>query len=217
MTDSITINAHSSIRLDLGEVLYFDPFHIEKATKDGDILFFTHDHYDHLSPEDVEKVAKDNTVFVTPLSVLEETVEKLGVSEDRVFGMRAGETMEIQGIKIEAVAAYNLEGRKQFHPFEKQYLGYIVEQNGVRYYVAGDSDATEEAKSVKCNVALIPIGGTYTMTWEDAVDLIEAIKPDYVVPTHYGDIVGTVEDASSFAKELATRVPDTRVVLKIEP
>jgi len=213
MTDPITINAHSSIRLDLGEVLYFDPFHITKETHDADVILCTHDHYDHFSPEDIEKIVKDDTVFVIPESSLGVVSSKLPVDASRILTVKAGDEITVKGITIEAVAAYN--PNKKFHPKERGWVGYIAESKGVRYYVAGDTDVTEEAKRVKCNVALIPIGGTYTMTWQEGAELIREIEPDYVVPTHYADIVGTKEDGSAFAEAIGKAGIPTKVVLKI--
>lgn len=213
MTDPIIVNSHSSIRLDLGEVLYFDPFHIEMETHDADVILCTHDHYDHFSPEDIAKIVKDDTVFVVPESSYKVVSSKLDVDASRIVTVNAGDKITVKGIDIEAIASYN--PNKQFHPKERGWVGYIAESKGVRYYVAGDTDVTEEAKQVKCNVALIPIGGTYTMTWQEGAELIKVIRPDYVVPTHYADIVGTREDGSAFAEEIEKAGIPTKVVLKI--
>ena len=81
-------------------------------------------------------------------------------------------------------------------------FGYVIMLNGLRYYVAGDTDATEENSHVVCDVALVPIGGTYTMNASEAAELVNYIKPKVAIPIHYGSIVGTPEDAEIFVQRL---------------
>ena len=106
----------------------------------------------------------------------------------------------VEGIKFEIIPAYNTN--KQFHPKENGWVGYIVEIRGIRYYIAGDTDITEENKKVKCDVAFVPAGGTYTMDFKEAAELINEIKPKIAVPIHYGSVVGTKQDATDFIKLL---------------
>ena len=95
---------------------------------------------------------------------------------------------------------YNVN--KQFHQKDNQWVGYIIEIDKTRYYIAGDTDLTPENKQVNCDVAFIPVGGTYTMNYTEAAELVNAIKPKIVVPTHYGDIVGEKDDGEKFKKLL---------------
>ena len=95
----------------------------------------------------------------------------------------------VQGIKFETIPAYNTN--KTFHPKENGWVGYIITLDDIRYYIAGDTDITEENKKVKCDVAFVPVGGTYTMNFKEAANLINEIKPKIAVPTHYGSVVGT--------------------------
>ena len=104
------------------------------------------------------------------------------------------------GIKFETVPAYNIN--KPFHPKENGWVGYIIEIKGIRYYIAGDTDITEENKDVECDVAFVPVGGTYTIDFKEAAQLINSIKPKIAVPTHYGSVVGTKRDATDFIKLL---------------
>ena len=106
----------------------------------------------------------------------------------------------VQGIKFETISAYNTN--KTFHPKENDWVGYIIDIKGVKYYISGDTDITEESKKVKCNVAFVPVGGTYTMDAKEAAQLINIIKPEIAIPIHYGSIVGTNEDAEEFVKNL---------------
>lgn len=186
----ITINSHSSIRAEGKRVLYFDPFQLKTAPRDGDIIFVTHDHFDHFSPEDMEKVSKADTVFVVPQSLAGK------LPKDRTVALQAGEKAEIEGILVEPVAAYNVG--KPFHPKENGWLGYRVTMDGETLYVCGDTDATPEAKAVKCDILALPVGGTYTMNAAEAAELAKAIQPKLALPTHYGSIVGSKNDAEKF-------------------
>ena len=106
--------------------------------------------------------------------------------------------MKFFGIKFETVPAYNIE--KQYHPIENGWVGYILEINDIHYYIAGDTDLTPDAKRVTCDVAFVPIGGRFTMNAKEAASLVNTIEPQIAIPIHYGDIVGTHEDAELFKK-----------------
>ena len=126
--------------------------------------------------------------------------EKARVLEGCVRGIETvlpGASYEFGGLKFETVAAYNL--LKPFHPKSAGWVGYVLETDGLRIYIAGDTDATKEAKAVRCDVALVPIGGTYTMNAGKAAALVNEIRPETAIPTHYGGIVGKEEDAEAFA------------------
>ena len=107
-------------------------------------------------------------------------------------------------ITFEAVPAYNTN--KLFHPKKNGWVGYILEIEGIRYYIAGDTDITEENKKVKCNVAFVPVGGTYTMNAKEAAELVNTIKPEIAVPIHYGSVVGTKKDPEKFIKLLNSEI-----------
>ncbi len=205
MLKNIEINCHSSIKINTDKIIYIDPFKIQSESHDADIILITHDHYDHYSPEDIEKILNDKTVIVAP-----KTMEEL-IDMKKVILVEPEKVYNIEGIKIETVLAYNVN--KQFHLKEKNWLGYIIEINKIRYYIAGDTDITPENKQVKCDVAFIPVGGTYTMNYEEAAELTNIIKPKIVVPTHYGSIVGTKEDGIQF-KKLIDSVIECRILIK---
>ena len=195
-TANISVNAQSSIRIAGAKILYFDPFQISESLHDADIILITHAHSDHFDPKSIERAAGRNTVFVAPAGMAQE-VQK-AVRGARVVPMTPGDQQDIDGISIQAVPAYNR--LKPFHPKRNGWNGYIVTMDGVRYYVAGDTDALKELQSVSCDVALVPIGGTFTMTAKEAAKLINEIRPQAVIPTHYGSIVGKPEDADVFRK-----------------
>jgi len=198
MSEGIEINCHSSIKISKGKTIYVDPFKIGKEINDADIILITHDHYDHYSPEDIEKVIKEDTIIVAP-----KTVKALSKMKNTVL-VEPNNTYEVEGIKIETIPAYNVN--KQFHQKDNQWVGYIIESENIRYYIAGDTDVTPENKQVKCDVAFIPVGGTYTMNYEEAAELVNVIKPKIAVPTHYGDIVGEKYDGEKFKNLLDAEI-----------
>lgn len=205
MLDNIEINCHSSIKINKGKIIYIDPFKIEKEEHDADIIFITHDHYDHYSSEDVEKVIKEDTIIVAP-----KTVKALSKMKNVIL-IGPNDTCEVKGIMIETIPSYNIN--KKFHPRTNEWVGYIIEIDEVRYYIAGDTDITPENKQVKCDVAFIPCGGTYTMNYEEAAELTNIIKPKIVVPTHYGNIVGNKNDGLKF-KELLNSEIKCEILIK---
>ncbi len=196
MTDRITINTQSSIRIDCNDLIVrIDPFRISGEPHDADIILITHAHYDHFSPEDIRKVSKSDTVIAAPKSMKKE-LNEAGITDAILLG--ANDSAEIRGISVETVRAYNQS--KAFHPKSNNWLGYVVTVLGNRIYAAGDTDAVREAKAVKCDIALVPVGGTYTMDAKEAAELVNAIKPETAIPIHYGSIVGTRSDGEEFAK-----------------
>lgn len=212
-TDNIRVYAQNCIRLETksGTVLYFDPFHMQEAPYDADYVFFTHAHYDHFSPEDIAKVAKTGTTFIAPAS-MEAEIDQ--IESASVAYLRPGDTCKFSDFSVEAVPAYNIaEERLGFHPRENAWVGYVVTVDGIRYYIAGDTDHNEDTETVSCDVALVPIGGTYTMDPEQAAAFINTIEPRVVIPTHYGSIVGTMADFDTFA---ALVDPAIEIVRKLE-
>ncbi len=193
MSTEITVNIHSSIRIQSDTaVIRIDPFKIEGEPHDADIIFITHDHYDHYSPEDIQKVSKPDTILATPKNM-----------EQQLSGMNAvlftpGETGEVRGIPVEAVASYNI--MKPFHPKSKGNVGYVMTVDGQRIYVAGDTDSIREIKAVRCDTAIVPIGGLYTMNASEAASVVNEIHPKTAIPVHYGDIVGKASDGGKFKK-----------------
>lgn len=199
MLEDIEVLYHSCIRMNKEKMIYIDPYHIEKNYNDADMIFITHDHYDHYSEEDIDKVRKNNTIFIVPENLLNKLIKK-GINDENIITLDPGDAENIDGIKVEAIHSYNID--KPFHPKENNWLGYVIEIDGVRYYIAGDTDITEENKIIKCDVAFVPVGGTYTMNFSEAAQLVNIIKPKIAVPIHYGSVVGTKQDATDFIKLL---------------
>lgn len=196
MLKNVELLCHSSIRITGSKTIYIDPFKIDKAYHDADYIFCTHSHYDHFSIEDIEKVKKNGTVIITVSSSKKDAENLVGV--DNVVIVEPDNEYEINGLKFKTTYAYNQN--KKFHPKENRWVGYLLELNGGIYYIAGDTDNIPEIQNIKCDIALIPIGGTYTMNVEEAGELANSLDAKYIIPTHYGEIVGDKSDGEKFAK-----------------
>lgn len=208
----IKINCHSSIKIidSKNRKIYFDPFRIEENMNDADFIFITHEHYDHFEPSSINNISNDNTKLIMPL-VMEEQIGKTKISKENVFLVEPHGKYLIDGIEFQTIPSYN--ENKQFHPKEKMWVGYIINLENEKYYIAGDTDITQENKNVKVDVALVPIGGTYTMTKVEAAELINIVKPKIVIPIHYGEIVGEKNDGEEFKKLINSDI-ECKVLIK---
>lgn len=211
MTENIRVNVHSSIRIDTGASrVYVDPFKIDEACHDAAFILITHDHFDHFSPEDIEKVVGPDTVLIVPEGMAAKARQISGMFK-RIEIVVPGEAYSVSGLEFETVPSYNVLG--PFHPKSARWVGYIIASDGERIYVAGDTDATGEAKDVRCDIALVPVGGTYTMNAKEAAGLVNTIRPKVAIPVHYGSIVGDAKDGEIFAAYVDR---DIRVELKLK-
>lgn len=209
LSDLIRVNTHSSIRLQLGEkLIYIDPFRLEQSPHDADLILITHEHFDHFSPDDIEKVGRTDTLFILPASM--EQAAAAALAGCRLRFVRPGETGCAEGIRFEAIPAYNPD--KPFHPKQQGWVGYLLQAEGHSIYIAGDTDATSEAAAVVCDAALLPIGGTYTMNAAEAAALANSIRPALVIPVHYGSVAGAPEDFDRFAKAVDPAIRVCRLI-----
>ena len=211
MTENIRVLTHSSIRIQSGDtVLYVDPYKVSGRPQDADYVFITHDHFDHFSPEDIEKVSCDKTVLVVPEKMRDKVLQEADETRG-IIPVKPDSPYDINGFSFETVPAYNR--LKPFHPKTAGWVGYIFCLNGKRIYVAGDTDATPDARKVRCDVALVPVGGTYTMNASQAAELVNTIRPAAAIPTHYGSVAGSAADAESFREKVD---PAVHVEIKME-
>lgn len=191
----IKVLCHSSIKIISNKIIYADPFKIKEKSNDADLIIITHSHYDHFSEEDISKIQKAETLICITPDLLEKTIN-LGLKKENIIIVEPNKEYHVENIKIKTIPAYNTN--KKFHPKENNWVGYILEIENKKIYIAGDTDITEENKKINCDIALVPIGGTYTMNAKEAAELINIIQPLEVVPTHYAKIVGKKEDAIEF-------------------
>ena len=190
---------HDAFRIKNGKTIIIDPFKIKPIPEKADVLLISHEHFDHLSLDDIKKISTERTTIVTIPACKKELS---GVKAHEIKTVKPGDKITIGDVTVEAVHAYNLnkfrEPGKPFHPKEDGKVGFIVSVKGVRVYHAGDTDPIPEMKSIKTDIALLPVSGTYVMTPEEAAEAASMIKPKLVIPMHYGAIVGSEDDAHRF-------------------
>lgn len=201
LLDSLEWLGHSGFRVGVGRAfVYIDPYRVPDGSPPADLILITHGHYDHFSPQDVERLSKDDTWLVGPAAVAERV-------SGRVHSVAPGELLEhelVRGVHVAAVAAYNTSKRdgegKPFHPREAGWVGYDLNVRGERLYHSGDTDVIPEMDSVTgVDVALLPVCGVYVMTAQEAAEAARRIQPRVAIPMHWGEHLGTERDARTFA------------------
>ncbi len=220
MVENITWLGHASFKIVdkvTGKVIYCDPWKLKNtdAAKDkADLILVSHPHFDHFSPEDIKKILKPETVIVSVKEVAEQFPKqaKVILPGQKITVNWSDKSAKENSIEIEAIAAYN--PAKQFHPRQNNWNGYIFTANNLLIYHAGDTDITPEMLALKdrvkddkgIDIAFLPIGGTYTMSAEEAANAANTFKPKLAIPMHYGDIVGKWEDGVAFKNKCKVNV-----------
>jgi len=215
LVDAVEWLGHSGFRIRAGRsFVYIDPYRVADGPE-ADLILITHDHYDHFSPQDVDRLAGRRTAFIAPAAVAER------VSGD-VRSIAAGESIEpegLRGVEVRAIAAYNTSKRdpsgEVFHPREAGGVGYELRVGGERLYHSGDTDVIPEMDQVAgVDVALLAVSGTYVMTAVEAAEAARRIQPRVAVPMHWGEHIGTRADAEAFAERLAGEPVEVRIMEK---
>ena len=190
MPNTIIWLGHASFQISYNStILYIDPWKLSEAPHDGSYIFISHSHYDHFSPDDIEKVSNPETAIIASADV----VKKYGSGQ----AIKPGRSIELPDLKVTAVAAYNLD--KPFHPKSNEWIGFVLQFGPLRIYYAGDTDITPEMQALEnIDLAMLPVGGTYTMDPEQAAQAVKQFKPKRALPYHWGDIVGSRSDAEAF-------------------
>ncbi len=187
-------------------IYYVDPFDLKgKSLQKADIIFITHAHYDHFSQTDIQKIIKDDTVMIAPPDIL----EKVDISQNRKLGVEPLKDYEIKGFKFQTIPAYNNHPDKlNFHPKNNNWVGYIFNLNDKKIYHAGDTDFIEDMrrlKSLNLDIAMLPIGGTYTMDVNEAAQAANTICAKITIPMHYKNLLKeSSKDAEQKFKKLVT-------------
>jgi L-ascorbate metabolism protein UlaG (beta-lactamase superfamily) len=196
---SIHFIHHACFRIEIDNILiYTDPWKL-KNPKKANYIFVTHEHYDHFSVPDIEMISDENTTIILPDNIASE------LSGYKTKPVKQGDIFNLKDIKVEVIPAYNVN--KNFHKKSDNKVGYVIEIKGSRIYHAGDTDLIDEMQKLKnINVALLPVGGTYTMNADEACKAAEIIKPDIAIPMHYGVVAGSIKDAEKFKKQCKVKV-----------
>ena len=202
MLDKIKWLGHASIRIEAEKIIYIDPWKIKSGPK-ADLILISHSHHDHLSPVDIEKIRKEDTVIVA-------TADAAAKLSGDVRVLKPGDKTTGDGITIKAVPAYNIG--KSYHPKANQWIGFILTVEGKTIYYGGDTDAVPEMEAIEADIWILPVGGTYTMSAKEAAEVVNMCRPQVAIPIHCGDLVGTLEDAATFKKLSKTPVEIKPVV-----
>jgi L-ascorbate metabolism protein UlaG (beta-lactamase superfamily) len=195
---------HASFKIEKEQKIFIDPFQIRIPEKDADLILITHDHFDHCSIDDIKMLVNKQAVIIAS-KMCRAKVDNFKSDVAKILYFAPEDRAKVNNAEIEAVPAYNINKFRApgvvFHPKEMNYVGYIIEIDKVRIYHAGDTDFIPEMNNFgKIDIALLPIGGTYTMNVEEAIEAVNAIRPKYAIPMHYGSIVGSDKDAEKFEK-----------------
>lgn len=182
----IEVFTQSAIKISATKIIYFDPYQIKNEYHDADYIFITHDHYDHYDESSIKNISKETTTIIVPECLL----DRVKTITNNYITVLPEHSYMVGDISFETISSYNIN--KSFHPKENSYVGYNVKIEGKKIYVMGDTDITNEALKVKCDICFVPIGGTYTMNVKEAADYINTISPKLAIPIHYGSIVGDI-------------------------
>ncbi len=193
----VSLHKNAGIRIQKSRTIYFDPFLLEESRKDANFVFISHSHDDHLDVDDIRRVIKEDTVIIAPENCID-TLKAAGFGN--TLAVLPSKSYEAAGLKFKTVPMYNIG--KKFHKKENNWVGYIVYIDDAAYYFAGDTDVIPEMQEIRADVVFLPVGGTYTMTADEAVRAAGIIKPRIAVPMHYADVAGTKEDAKRFINGL---------------
>jgi L-ascorbate metabolism protein UlaG (beta-lactamase superfamily) len=208
LLDDIEWLGHAAFRISVGRaVVYIDPYRVDDGAPPADLILVTHGHYDHFSPQDVERLSTPSTWLVGPAAVAERV-------SGQVHSIAPGELLDdeiVRGLHVAAVAAYNTSKRDPdgnlFHPREAGLVGYELNVRGERLYHSGDTDVIPEMDNVTgVDVALLPVSGVYVMTAQEAAEAARRIQPRVAVPMHWGEHIGTEKDARDFAEQAPVEV-----------
>jgi L-ascorbate metabolism protein UlaG (beta-lactamase superfamily) len=172
----------SSFRIKSGDtIIYIDPHRITTG-ETADLVLITHEHFDHMDPASIKAVEGADTVIVANAPCARHLQGKV---KARIVGIEEGQSVTEKGVQIQAVPGYNNIHRRGSN------VGFLFNLGGLTIYHAGDTGHVPEMTSLgTIDVALLPIGGTYTMDEQEAAAAVKDIRPKVVVPMHYGYATG---------------------------
>jgi L-ascorbate metabolism protein UlaG (beta-lactamase superfamily) len=197
----ITLLGHASVMLEGdGARIYVDPFVLPKPAQMADAILYTHGHHDHCVP--APSITSTRTAIIGHGCKIPGRVINPGGSE------------KVGGIIIEAVHAYNPS--KPFHPKDSG-VGYVIHFKSAKIYVAGDTDLIPEMGAIKCDVAIVPIGGTFTMDAKEGAEAIVQIKPKVAIPYHYNYLADARADPAEFQRLVEEKTARKTIVRILIP
>ncbi len=192
---------HAGFFIKASKIIYIDPYNIKEDSEKADLILITHSHYDHCSVLDINKIIQNGTKIIMTADC-QSKIARFDVPIKMEI-IEPGKEFVFGNIKISGIASYNTD--KHFHLKDENWVGFLIKMNGVLIYHAGDTDFIPEMQKLTGHknsdtefIALLPIGGRFTMNAEEAAEAAKLIKPDLAIPMHYGSIVGTKEDADEF-------------------
>ncbi len=207
---------HAGFLIENHKTIYIDPYMIKEGLPKADIIFITHGHYDHCSVDDIEKIVKTGTkIYVT--ADAQSKVVRFDVPI-KIEVVEPNQEFDLGEVKISTTPAYNID--KHFHQRDEGWVGYVIKMNDLIIYHTGDADVIPEMQKLtgykqqdKKFIALIPVGGRFTMSAEEAAEAVKIIKPDIAIPMHWGSIIGNIDDAREFV-ELCKEIGVQGVILE---
>ncbi|MGO9309359.1 MAG: MBL fold metallo-hydrolase [Spirochaetia bacterium] len=182
-----------ALRTEAGQAVFIDPFRVPRRAGPADLILITHPHRDHYDRKSVEDLRKEGATIVLPRSCGEPDKAALAAGESRSFGE----------CTVTGVAAYNLSAR--FHPRSRGWLGYLIDVEGLRVYHAGDTDLIPEMKDLRPDIALLPIGGIFSMGGHAAVEAAGTMGAALCIPMHFGMLLGGRGAGVRFVDQMGER------------
>ena len=190
MIDRIQWQGHGSFAIEGAPFIQIAPWRVVKREEPPDVILIGHDHYDHCSPADIAKIRGERTLIIGNESVAN-IIEGATV-------LRAWQSISVDRASVKAVPAYSPKDPR--HPPEAGGLGFVISLDYYDIYYVGDSQIVPEMARLRPDIALLPIDGYGRLTVDEALRLVDMLKPRWAIPYNWGGAgeEATHLDAQSF-------------------